>query len=40
MNKKSDDTTKRQRMKLRAIRKGYQDKNQENEDETYASGAF
>ena len=40
MNKKSSDTGKLRRKKLRAIRKGYQDKAVETEGETYASGEF
>ena len=40
MNRKSLDANKKRRKKLRALRKGYDDKNLDEEGETYAPGAF
>ena len=40
MDRKWKETTKKLRKKLRAIRKGYQDKEKEEEGDQYTSGAF
>ena len=40
MNKKTNEQTKKQRKRLRAIRKNYVDKNKEKEGVCYESGAF
>ena len=40
MNKKTKSQSKKRRKKLRAIRKGFDDKNFEEEGEVYAPGAF
>ena len=40
MNKKTNEQTKKQRKRLRAIRKNYVDKNKEKEGVYYESGAF
>ena len=40
MNKKTNEQTKKQRKRLRAIRKNYVDKNKEKEVVYYESGAF
>ena len=39
-NRKSTDATKARRKTLRATRKGFNDKHELNEVETYASGSF
>ena len=40
MNKKTNEQTKKQRKRLRALRKNYVDKNKEKEGVYYESGAF